>query len=61
MSRLAGERCLVTGGRSGIDRAVVLRFAVEGAARIAGERARQREDAALRRGVVYDGVPEGLE
>jgi acetoacetate decarboxylase len=28
---------------------VVFRFAAEGAARIAGERARQREDAALRR------------
>jgi NAD(P)-dependent dehydrogenase (short-subunit alcohol dehydrogenase family) len=51
VSSLAGERSLVTGGRSGIGRAVVLRSAAEGAAGIAGERTRQREDGALRRGV----------
>jgi NAD(P)-dependent dehydrogenase (short-subunit alcohol dehydrogenase family) len=51
VSRPAGKRCLVTGGRRGIGRAVVLRSAAEGAAGIAGERARQREDGALRRGV----------
>ena len=39
--RLAGKRCLVTGGGSGIGRAVAHRFAAEGAAVVVSGRRRQ--------------------
>src|SRR5690606_3592511 len=52
--RLAGKNCLITGGDSGIGRAVAVHFAAEGAASIGIVYLREQEDAEETRALVEE-------